>query len=593
MGFLAELWNVFTPRQRRWVVWAQLLSMLMAASTMAGIASIAPFFALLGNPQSVEHPGFVQWFYVHLDVSDVRRFEMILGIGFAALVLAANLINVVGSFIMIRVALRIGSDLQSALFAEYLARPYAFHAASHSAALSSNVMFETNRVTNEILQNMFLLITNCATAACIVLLMALLNPTVAVAMMTALAGCYALLYLVVRNRLLIAGQIQTHFHAEQNRIVNESLNAIKEILILRLQAFFDERFVRSTRSFARAAARTQIIGQSPRYVIESIAVVGLVAAALLMGDGTIDHWLGQVTLLGFAAYRLLPTLQQVFVSVVKIRAATASFRQIAPDLHLARNRPIPAARMTWKQAPAREIRLQEISFAYDASRPPALDRISLRIPARAAIGLVGVNGSGKSTAADLIAGLLVPDGGRLEVDGIAIDDTNRAAWQSCIAYVPQQVVLLDASIAENIALGVANAAIDRQRLIEAAKLAQLDKFILGLRDGYDHRIGERGVRLSGGQRQRVGIARALYRTASVLILDEFTNSLDGLTERELTATIMTLRGRCTIILIAHRLSAIRACDLVFELNEGKIIGQGSCAELRKTSAAFGRPIDVS
>ena len=187
---------------------------------------------------------------------------------------------------------------------------------------------------------------------------------------------------------------------------------------------------------------------------------------------------------------------------------------------------------------------------------------------------------------DLIAGLLTPDCGRIEIDGIALDDGNRRAWRSRIAYVPQYVYLLDASIAANVALGVPPAGIERERLVAAARLAQLDEFVATLPDAYEHRVGEAGAALSGGQRQRIGIARALYRQASVLILDEATNALDGLTEHELMATIGRLRGRYTIVVIAHRLSTVRACDLIVEIDHGRVRGAGSYDELLRNSDNF-------
>jgi ABC-type multidrug transport system fused ATPase/permease subunit len=325
--------------------------------------------------------------------------------------------------------------------------------------------------------------------------------------------------------------------------------------------------------------------------------VGLVAVALLADrrDDGIGPWLGQLTFLGFAAYRLLPTLQQAFAAIVKIRADRAGFSCIAPDLRLARARDYAttAPDLSWRERPRSEIRLEEVSFRYEPGRPLALSAVSLRIPARAAVGLVGANGSGKTTLVDLIAGLLAPDVGRIEVDGIALNDANRAAWQSRIAYVPQDIFLLDTTIAQNVALGVPVRAIDRERLLAAARLAQLDELIATLPAGYEHVVGERGVRLSGGQRQRIGIARALYTDASVLILDEATQALDGLSEQELMATIGRLRRRYTIIVIAHRLSTVRSCDLVFQLDGGKLAASGTYAELLENSETFRRMVNVS
>ena len=231
-------------------------------------------------------------------------------------------------------------------------------------------------------------------------------------------------------------------------------------------------------------------------------------------------------------------------------------------------------------------------FRYQSDRPPAADGLSLRIPARAAVGFVGPNGSGKTTLIDIVAGLLVPDRGHVEIDGVCLNESNRRDWMARIAYVPQTIYLLDASIAQNVALGVPAAAIDRERLLAAANLAQLDDFVASLPDGYEHQLGERGIRLSGGQRQRIGLARALYGDASVLILDEATNSLDGLTEQELIATLLRLRGRYTILLIAHRLSTLRACDVIFEMDRGRITASGTYAELLGNSESFRRLVDI-
>jgi HlyD family secretion protein len=302
-----------------------------------------------------------------------------------------------------------------------------------------------------------------------------------------------------------------------------------------------------------------------------------------------------LTFLAFAAYRLLPTLQLVFAASVNIRADRAALALIAPDLRRARNAihtttPACLTRtdVAWQVRPEREIRLEEVSFRYAPNQPWALTGVSLRIPARVAVGIVGVNGSGKTTLVDVIVGLLVPSAGRVEVDGNTLDETNRTAWQSRIAYVPQNIFLLDSSIAQNIALGIPAADIDRHRLSEAVRLAQLDELIETLPAGYDHRIGERGIQLSGGQRQRIGIARALYREATVLVFDEATNALDGLTEQELMATLGRLRGRYTTILIAHRMTTVHSCDMIFELENGKITGSGTYDGLLKSSAVFRR-----
>jgi HlyD family secretion protein len=600
MTLLTEIWGILTPKQRRGILTMQFVSIAMAFSTVSGIAAIAPFFAVLGQPQLLDHNVLLHWAYVHGGFSDKRGFVVALGIAFIAVMLIANLINVLGSLSMSRLALRIGTELQSTLFGEYLARPYAFHTAANSTTLFNNILYETARVTNGILLNGFLLVTNLVTASFIVLSILLLKPMVALAMIAGLAGGYALIYFIVRDRLLRFGRAQSQFATEQAQIVNESLGAIKEIIVLQVQNFFRGRFEHASKSHSLAAAHSQVVAQNPRHLMECVAAVGLVGLALMLDgrENGVGPWLGQLTFLAFAAYRLLPTLQQVFAAIVKIRADRAGLALIGPDLRRARAAQQTTASVAertdcaWQGRPHQEIRLEDVSFRYAPDRPWALNGVSLRIPARATIGIVGENGSGKTTLVDLIAGLLVPAAGRVEVDGSALDEVNRAAWQSQVAYVPQNIFLLDSSIAQNIALGIPAADIDRQRLSEAVRLAQLDELIRTLPAGYDHRIGERGIQLSGGQRQRVGIARALYREASVLLLDEATNALDGLTEQELMATLGRLRGRYTTILIAHRMSTVRYCDVIFQLENGKIIGSGTYDGLLRNSTVFQRMTGV-
>jgi HlyD family secretion protein len=597
-----EIWGILTPRQRRGILTMQIVSMAMAFSTVSGIAAIAPFFAVLGQPELIDHNALLHWAYAHGGFSSKRGLVVALGIAFIGVMLIANLISVLGSLAMSRLALRIGTELQSTLFGEYLSRPYSFHTRANGTMLFNNILHETARVTNGILRNAFLLVTNLVTASFIILSILLLKPMIALAMIAGLAGGYALIYFVLRNRLLKVGQTQSRFAIEQAQILHESFGAIKEIIVLHAQNFFRGRFERASKSFSLAAAHSQVVAQNPRHLMECVAAVGLVGLALVLGgreDG-VGPWLGQLTFLAFAAYRLLPILQQVFAASVNIRADRAALALIAPDLRRARtaiHTTIPphfmGADCAWQGGrPQQEIRLEEVSFRYAPDQPWALRGVSLRIPARAAVGIVGVNGSGKTTLVDVIVGLLVPSEGRVEVDGSALDEANRAAWQSRIAYVPQNMFLLDSSIAQNIALGIPTAEINRHRLLEAVRLAQLDEFIKTLPAGYDHRVGERGIQLSGGQRQRIGIARALYRAATVLVFDEATNALDGLTEQELMATLGRLRGRYTTILIAHRMSTVRSCDIVFELENGKIAGSGTYDELLKSSAVFRRMTGV-
>ena len=591
MTLVARIWSILTHAQRRYIVAAQAVSVIMAFSTVLGIAAIAPFFAVLGDPNLTQRSGPLRHIYEHFGFSGRGSFVVALGAAFVAVVVLANLLNVAGTLLLSRLALRIGDDFQGALFREYLGRPYVFHVRTHSASLFNNVVCETTRVSNGLIWNLLNLVTATITATFIVVSIVILNPLLSLAMMGALAGGYALIYVLIRNRLLHWGRNQTHFVTQQAKIVNESLSALKEITVHRAQRSFAEAFERCSRAVSRTTARIQLAEQSPRNIMECVAVIGLVLLALMFagGDG-LGPRLGQLTFLGFATYRLMPTLQQMFAATVRIRAELAGLTAIEADLRSARARtevPVDSDH-AWLERPRDAICLQDVSFRYSPDRPPALNGISLRIPARSSIGLVGPNGSGKTTVVDLIAGLLAPTQGQVEVDGIEIHDGNRAAWQSRLAYVPQNVFLLDGSIEQNIAFAVPAGMIDRERVRHAASLAQLDSLVASLPGGLQQPVGERGIQLSGGQRQRIGIARALYADAAVLLMDEATGQLDGLTEEELTQTLARLRDRYTTVIVAHRLSSVRCCDLIFELRNGEVAHCGTYNEMLNRSAALRR-----
>ena len=491
-------------------------------STVSGIVAIAPFFAVHRWSAGAHRSQRI----APLGVCARRLLEQhgfVVGLGIGSKGDADhNLINVLGSRRRL-VIIRIGTELQSTLFGEYLSRPYSFHIRTNGTTLFNNILYgETARLPTASCRMHSCQVTNLVTASfissCLILL---LNPDDALCHerrgLAGASSCALMIYFVLRNRLLQLGQTQSRSAIEQAQILHESFGAIKEIIVLQAQNFFRGRFERVSKSFSLAAAFSQVVAENPRYFMECVAAVGLVGLALVLSgrEEGVGPWLGQLTFLAFAAYRLLPTLQLIFAASVNIRAGRAGLDLIAPDLRRARTAThattaaVLRTDCAWQVRPQQEIRLEEVSFRYAPDQPWALMGVSLRIPARAAVGIVGVNGSGKTTLVDVIVGLLAPSEGRVEVDGSALDEANRAAWQSRIAYVPQNMFLLDSSIAQNIALGIPAADINRHRLLEAARLAQLDEFIKTLPAGFDHRVGERGIQLSGGQRQRIGIARAL------------------------------------------------------------------------------------
>jgi ATP-binding cassette, subfamily B, bacterial PglK len=585
MSILRGIWRLLDRRQRLGLVMSLGVALGVGVSTLGGMAAVLPFFTVLADPRTIAKSAALSWLYQTFGFESDRGFVAALGFGFVALLVVTNSINALGLLSVSRFAYRVGNDIHVALFDEYLHRDLLFHARSHSAALLNNVIYEANRVTTGIILGALLLVTNAVTSLLIIGSVVAVSPGVAIAALAGIGGSYALVYLSVRRRIARNGFVESTAGEERARIVQESFGGIREILLAGNQGFVRERFARTCSIVSQAAANSLMIAQSPRYAIESVTGAGLVGTALVLTarSGGPAPWVAELTFLGFAAYRLLPALQQVFAAVVRIRSDRAAFSRIESDLRDAHERrrtaAHPATDTRFSGGPRSEVVLSDVSFRYAPDGQPAICHASLRIPAGAVVGIVGPNGSGKTTLADLVVGLLTPESGSIDVDGIRLTAENRAAWHATLAYVPQSIFLADATIAENIALGSAPDAIEWSRLVTVARLARVDEFTARLPHGMSEVVGERGARLSGGQRQRIGIARALYRNASLLVLDEATSALDAAAEAEVVSSIGELRGARTIIVIGHRLSSLRACDMVYELAAGAVVGLSSCAEL--------------
>jgi ATP-binding cassette, subfamily B, bacterial PglK len=577
MGLARDIWAVLERSQRRLMLGMLLLCVVAAFTTVGGVAAVVPFLSLLAEPRAAEEHAVIRQVQSLFGIARPQDLLFLLGCAFFAATLLSNCVNLLTIVAAEKFSHSIAGALQFRLFDTYLRRDSRFHAAADHASLATNILQEAQRLADRIIYSGLTLVTQAIASVLIVGFVVLLNPVAALAAVFAFGGAYLLIYLVVRRRLAAYGRAFTRLWHERARLVSESLGAVKEIFLMRNQGFFTRRFADQTRQIAHTQARITAISQSPKYILECVTVACLVAVALWLsrrpGSGS---WLAQLSFLGMAAYRLLPALQQSFASVAKIRANRAAFEKIAHDLrrnHHGVSPPTPPD-PAWRERPRRAIRLRDVTLRYDAQRRAALQGLSLDIEAGSFVALIGSNGSGKTTLADVILGLLRPEKGSVEVDGVTLDDTNLASWQSAAAYVPQNIILLNVSLAENVALGTARADVDEQRLREVIGLVSLEDFVASLPHGIDESLGDRGAKLSGGQRQRIGIARALYRRPSLLVLDEATSALDTEAECALIDVLAELRGRCTVILIAHRLSSLRRCDRIFELDRGSLVDHG-------------------
>jgi ABC-type multidrug transport system fused ATPase/permease subunit len=374
------------------------------------------------------------------------------------------------------------------------------------------------------------------------------------------------------------------------KTVQESLGGIREVIIDGSQASYLAAFERENSRLSRARASVAITSATPRYLIEAAGMVAIagIALAAFQREGGLGAAIPTLGAIALGAQRLMPLVQQVYRGWSTASGHLSLVAQTTELLNLPAEQESQSSegpRLTF----ADKITVSGVGFAYPGRRNSALRRIHFEIPAGSALGVIGETGSGKTTLVDLLMGLMEPDEGHVLVDGVRLTTANRRSWQRSIAHVPQSIFLADASIWRNIGLSLPNLAPDQDRIVDAAKRAQLHDFIMSLPGEYETIVGERGIRLSGGQRQRLGLARAIYKDAPVFVLDEATSALDDATEDAVMGALDSLRrqGR-TLIIVAHRISTISRCDWIARLDDGRLAEFGRLNEVLATDQVYAK-----
>lgn len=558
---LKKIWAIFTPAERRKSVWMMVLVALMAMAETGGVLSIMPFLSVLGRPDVVQQNPWLRLAYEAGGFHGTREFLIALGLASIATVLASSVFKTITLHLMSRFIHLLRHSTSARLLSRYLHQPYEFFLTRNPSVLSRNVLSEVDQLLFNLIQPLSQLIAQGAVVLAILLLVFLYNPLTALAIVAVVGLLYGTIYGVVRKRLARIGAERQSANGERFQSCNEVLGGIKDVKVTHAASAYQQTFNQASRVYSRHMATSDTLSQSPLYLVEAVGYSGLILLALLLmlQRGDIAHVLPALGLYGFAAYRMLPSVQIMYRGFAKLKFSSAALDAIHRDLRLPEEAPVAAAAPL---APSKEIRLQGVTYAYPSTPDkPVLNDFNLTIPAGTSVGIVGKTGAGKSTLMDILLGLLQPQAGTLSVDDTPIDTSNVAAWQRAIGYVPQHIYLADASVAENIAFGVPRHEIDMAAVERAARAAQIHDFIATeLANGYDTRIGDRGIRLSGGQRQRVGIARALYRDPPVLFMDEATSALDMTTEEELNEAIQEIPGKKTVIVIAHKKGSLKYCN---------------------------------
>lgn len=595
LNIIKKLFSLFTSSERRQLYWLFLAIMMTGIIEITGVVSIMPFMAMVADPTIISENQYFNMVYNYFEFTSPNRFLFFLGVVVLSMLTLSNTFSALITWLMLRFSNLRGHTLSERLLASYLSEPYVFFLNRNSSELSKNILSEVNRVITGVLMPLMMALMKLIAASFILILLVLVNPLLAVTVMITLGSIYVLVYLLVRNRLGFFGYKIGKAAGERYKLASEALGGIKDLKLLGKEEEFVHRYAEPSRQYAVYNASSQIITQLPRFALEIIAFGGilLIVLYLLQSNKSLSEVLPLMALYAFAGYRLMPSLQQIYVNMSTMRYNYAAldllyndFAQFSKSDKLTKLSPTNNNQIH-PLGFQNKIELRNIIFRYPNANENVINELDMTINTKTTVGIVGSTGSGKTTIIDIILGLLKPNKGNLDIDDISITDENVRNWQLNLGYVPQSIYLTDDTITKNIAFGVPEEKIDIEAVRRAANIANIDYFIINeLDDGFDTLVGERGVRLSGGQRQRIGIARALYRDPKVLILDEATSALDGVTESAIMDAINKLAHQKTIIMIAHRLTTVKACDVIYLMESGKVIESGTYSELMDSSRHF-------
>lgn len=573
---LLGLWGHLSQRRRLQLGLLLVVMLVSGVAELVSLGAVLPFLAMLSNPESLWEQSLVQLFAAQFGITEASELLLPATLTFALSALISAFIRLSNLWLNGRLAAAVGSDLSCEAYRRTLYQPYEVHVHRNSAEVITSTTSQIARTVGAI-NSLLQLITSAVVAVCLLTGLLLIDAVVALAAALLFGGAYLLLGFFSRRELRRNGQKISEALSQQLKALQEGLGSIRDVLLDSNQLTYLQIYQQADRPQRQLQAKNVFLGIFPRYAFEALGMVSiaLLGCLLVMQRGSGTSVISLLGVLALGSQRLLPALQQIYRSWASLKGYNAAIQSVLSTL----NQSLPPLVKVQKPFSfSQSIRLEGVYFHYDKQQSEVLKGLDIEIRKGECIGIIGTTGSGKSTMIDIIMGLLSPTKGSLVVDGVDLHDPMSPervlSWRSSIAHVPQSIYLSDSSIAENIAFGVRPEEIDMDRVKQAARQAQIESFIESSANGYATFVGERGIRLSGGQRQRIGIARALYKQASVLVLDEATSALDTVTEQVLINSIDRLSQDLTVLMIAHRLTTVERCDRVIRLVNGVVEIEG-------------------
>ncbi len=590
---LLSLWNHLSSRRHRQLVLLLALVFLSALADVITLGAVLPFISVLTTPERVYSYPLVSSAADSLGIGTAGELVLPLTLVFVATALLAGAIRLLSLWATVRLAVAIGADLSADVYRRTLHQPYSTHIARNSSGLISGLTTKLDVVVDGVILSTLHLVGSLSLIVAVVTALVLIDPTVAAIGLLSFGSSYVAVTLVFRHKLMNNSFMVSEGHTRMVKCLQEGMGGIRDILMGGTQSFFATTFGAADRQFRRARGNTIFISSSPRFVMEALGIIliALLAFGMSRQAGGLTTGLPTLAALAIGGQRLLPALQQGYAGWTGL----IGNRVLAAEVTSLLNQPTPnrVDGPPPETTPfAKSLELDSVSFRYAADGPLVLENVTIEIQHGATVGLVGSTGSGKSTVIDLLMGLLEPTSGTVLVDGTPITGAQRQSWQQGVAYVPQTIFLTDGKITDNIAFGIPQDEVEMARVRASARAAAIADFIESRPDGYDTRVGERGIQLSGGQRQRIGIARAFYKGASVLVFDEAMSALDPETERMVVDSINHYGNHFTVIMVSHRLRTVENCDIIYQFANGCLVAQGTLEELTSNNSMFRQMADL-
>lgn len=590
MQILKKILFLLTLREKKIASLLLAMTFIMALIDMIGVASIVPFVAVLTNPTTIETNSILNMMFQAsnlLGIQNNKQFLFALGVLIFAILLFSFFFKSIVIYVQARFISMREYSIAKFVIEKYLHQPYSWFLNRHSAEIGKTILSETANIVSSGLSAVIDILTKSLIVIAIITLLILVDLKLTLIVSFVIIGVYGLIVYFIRGYIFRLGKQNLKNNELRFIAISEAFGAVKQVKIRGLEEYYIKQFSDPAQSIAKKRTVLLVIKQLPRTILETFSFGGILIIILHMMNqsNSLDNILPIVSLYAFAGYRLIPAIQGIYTGFASLASVTPSINKLYEDLNNIKT-------INFNQDKnilpvKKKITLKNIDFYYPNASQMTLKNINLIIPAKSVVGFVGTTGSGKTTVVDIILGLIQPQKGTLEIDEKIITTQNCRSWQRSIGYVPQHIYLKDESVAANIAFGVEPKDIDQDIVEKVSKIAKLHDFVINeLPQKYQTIIGENGVRLSGGQRQRIGISRALYHKPTILILDEATNSLDNETEQAVMDAVTNLSKDLTIILIAHRLNTLRNCNIIFRIDKGQLVGQGTYKELINDDKKF-------